>query len=223
MRLFDNMRGGQFKPGAGVDAPPPTSGFPRFWFVLKTHFGKLILANVLFLLFSIPIITLPASLCGLNSVCIQLMRTGKCFLAQDFFDGFKRKFWLNTLFGIPLCAVIGGTALLYIAEYRAPIFYAAAAAACCFFLVACHFFTLTAQQKGTPLRLFLAAFYLCFTTPATLRLLPALVLALLFLTLHVVFLPVVLTIGISLIVTLAASATLTSDAHLISPTINAND
>ena len=202
------MRGGQFRPGPGVDKPPPVSGFRRFRFIFVNHFRKLIMANLLFLLFCIPIVTIPASLCGLNMVCAQLMKTGKCFLVQDFLDGFKRRFLAKTLLGIPFCAVIGGTVLLYIAEMRTAPFYAAAAVSCYLFLTACRFFTgvVMINENETPSRLFLRAFLLCLTRLSTLRLLPALLIAVLFTAFYISLLPVMIIIGMSLIVILSMAA-----------------
>ena len=205
------MRGGQFRPGPGVDGPPPATGFRRFWFIFTNHFGKLIAANLLFALFSIPLVTLPAALCGLNAVCAQLIRTGKCFLVQDFLDGFRRGFIQKTIFGMPFCIVVAGTVLMYAAEMRTAGFYAAAAVSCYFFLAACHFFTNIAdtdrgEKKTTPLKLFLRALSSCLARRSTLFLLPALLLAILFTVLYISLLPVFALIGMSLIVMLAMSA-----------------
>ena len=202
------MRGGQFRPGPGVEGPPPAAGFARFWFILKNHFRKLILANFLFLIFSIPVITIPAALCGLNSVCSQLMRTGKCYLGQDFLDGFRRRFLAKTLFGLPFCAVIGGTVLLYVAGMRrfGAGFYAAAIVACYFFLAACFFFA-SANNAGSAIsKSFPEAFFLIFRKLTWLRLLPALALAVLFTVFYITLLPILLIIGMSLITLLAQIA-----------------
>ena len=208
MGLFSDMRGGQFKPGPGVDKPPPVSGFRRFRFILMNHPGKLVAANILFLLFSVPVITIPVSLCGLNMVCAQLMRTGKCYLVQDFLDGFKQRFLVKTLFGMPFCVVIGGTVLLYIAEMRTAGFYAAAAASCYLFMAACRFFIgiIVIGENETPSRLFLRALRSCFNGKSTLRLLPALMLAALFTIFYISLLPVMIIVGMSLIVLLAMAA-----------------
>jgi len=208
MGLFSDMRGGQFRPGPGVDKPPPVSGFRRFWFIFVNHFGKLIMANLLFLLFCIPVVTIPASLCGLNMVCSQLMKSGKCFLLQDFLDGFRRRFFAKTLLGMPFCVFIGGTVLLYIAEMRSAGFYAAAVISCYLFLTACRFFTgiNSIKENETPSRLFLRAFLLCLTRRSTLRLAPALLIAALFTAFYISLLPVMIILGMSLIVLISMAA-----------------
>jgi uncharacterized membrane protein YesL len=50
---------------------------------------KLVALNLMFLAFSIPVVTMPASLCGMNRVLIKLWREGNCFLWSDFWDEFK--------------------------------------------------------------------------------------------------------------------------------------
>ena len=212
MGLFSDMRGGHFTPGPGVDEPPPAMGFKRFLFILRNHFGKLILANVLFLAFCLPVVTIPASLCGLNMVCAQLIRTGKCYLVQDFLEGFKRGFPAKTLLGAPFCVIVAGTVLLYISGMRTVWFYIAAASACYFFIAACYFFAYSTGlyssdgAKETLSKLFVRALLLCFARRSTPRLLPALILATIFMFLYISLLPVLALIGASLIVTLALSA-----------------
>ena len=44
------------KPGPGIYAPPPDRGFKRFFFLLPNHIRKLILLNLLWILFSIPLV-----------------------------------------------------------------------------------------------------------------------------------------------------------------------
>lgn len=76
--------------GAGL--PMPEGGIRRYLLLLVTHFWKLIGLNLLFVLFSLPVITLPAALCAMNRVCMLLIRNGHCFLWQDFIEEFKRSF-----------------------------------------------------------------------------------------------------------------------------------
>jgi len=81
---------GYEREGAGL--PMPEGGIRRYALLLTTHFWKLIGLNLLFVLFSLPIITMPAALCGMNRVCMLLIRNGHCFLWQDFIEEFKRSF-----------------------------------------------------------------------------------------------------------------------------------
>ena len=76
--------------GAGL--PLPEGGIRRYGVLLATHFWKLVELNLLFILFSVPIVTLPAALCGVNRVCVLLIRNGYCFVWGDFWEEFRRSF-----------------------------------------------------------------------------------------------------------------------------------
>lgn len=81
--------------GAGL--PMPEGGIRRYLLLLTTHFWKLVGLNLLFVLFSLPVITLPAALCAMNRVCMLLIRNGYCFLWQDFWEEFRRSFLRSLL------------------------------------------------------------------------------------------------------------------------------
>lgn len=89
----------RFAPGKGVAEPPPQGGWPRFFFVLGTHFWKLVTLNLLFLAFSIPVITIPATFCGVNRVIIKLYRDGNCFVWTEFYKEFRANVWKALPFG----------------------------------------------------------------------------------------------------------------------------
>jgi hypothetical protein len=76
--------------GPAVDAPPPPKGgVRRVWFLLKTHFGKFLSLNVLFLAFCVPVVTIPAAIAASDRVCLVLWREGNCFLWEEFWGEFK--------------------------------------------------------------------------------------------------------------------------------------
>lgn len=81
--------------GAGL--PLPEGGIRRYVVLLAIHFWKLIGLNLLFVLFSLPVITMPAALCAMNRVCMLLIRNGYCFLWQDFWEEFRRSFLRSLL------------------------------------------------------------------------------------------------------------------------------
>jgi len=89
-----------YAPGKGVTEPPPQKGPKRFFFLLLTHFWKLITLNLLFLLFCIPVVTIPAALCSLNRVLLLLVREGNSFVWSDFIKEFKASFLKSLPFGI---------------------------------------------------------------------------------------------------------------------------
>lgn len=82
----------QKAPEKDITKPPPEIGAARFFFLLTTHFSKLLTLNLIFILFSLPIITIPSSLSGMNRVCMLLVREGACFVWIDFFNEFKASF-----------------------------------------------------------------------------------------------------------------------------------
>lgn len=98
--FWEELGAKRFAPGKGVAEPPPQGGWRRFFFVLGTHFWKLISLNLLFLAFCIPVITIPAALCGLNRVLIKLYRDGNCFVWTEFFKEFRSNLWKALPFGI---------------------------------------------------------------------------------------------------------------------------
>jgi uncharacterized membrane protein YesL len=99
------IRKKRFAPGAGITELPPEKGIRRFGFVLWTHMWKLVTLNLLFLAFSIPVVTIPAALCGMNRVIIKLWREGNCFLWSDFWAEFKANVFKGLPFGI-ICGLL---------------------------------------------------------------------------------------------------------------------
>lgn len=99
------LRKRRFAPGPGITEPPPDKGVKRFGFILWTHMWKLVTLNLLFLAFCIPIVTIPAALCGMNRVLIKLWREGNCFLWDDFWVEFKANLFKGIPFGI-ICALL---------------------------------------------------------------------------------------------------------------------
>lgn len=83
------------KEGAGL--PMPEGGPARYFSLLFSNIWKLMGANVLFVLFSLPLITLPAALCALNRVCILIYKNGSCYLWQDFTGEFRASFLRSLL------------------------------------------------------------------------------------------------------------------------------
>lgn len=72
------------------------------WYVLSTHPAKLLEANLLFILFSLPLATIPAAMTGMTAVVHKLYREGNCFVWDAFFREFRTEFPRRTLWGILL-------------------------------------------------------------------------------------------------------------------------
>lgn len=135
MLNIDNLFGKKATFGKRITTQVPVKGAARFFFLSYTHFAKLVGLNMLFLLFCIPVITIPAALSGLNRVCILLVREGTCNVWSDFIKEFKSSFKKSIPLGI-LCAFL-------IAD-----------AAICFYL------GMTAQSAGLAIILLIASFVL---------------------------------------------------------------
>ena len=88
--------------------PAPQAGSARFWYILRTHWSKLVVLNVLQLLFSLPLVTMPAAMAGANRVCYLLLRDGHCDLWSDFWGEFRQSLFRGLAVGLAL----GGVAAL---------------------------------------------------------------------------------------------------------------
>lgn len=86
----------------GNDRPAPTKTLPRIWDMLVNHFFRLLWANFLCVLCCLPIITIPASICGLFSVVQQYYRKGYGDVASTFFKEFKQDFLIRIVLAIIL-------------------------------------------------------------------------------------------------------------------------
>ena len=100
MSVTELIKRKRFSPGKGVTEPPPEKGVRLFFFVLHTHFWELVKLNLLFLAFCIPIVTIPAALCAVNRVIINLIEKGNSFLWSDFFTEFKGSIFKSLPFGV---------------------------------------------------------------------------------------------------------------------------
>lgn len=81
----------QFKNKEGTGIPAPSSGYKRYFYILYTHFFKLVGLNFLTILFAVPLVTAPAALSAADRVYILLLKNGNCFLWQDFIKEFREE------------------------------------------------------------------------------------------------------------------------------------
>lgn len=89
----------------GDDRPLPKYGFGRIWYVLTTHFSRLLLANLLAVAFSVPLFTIPAAWTALNAVVQQYYRTGIGDVWPKFFREFKTAFFRRLGYSVLLSAL----------------------------------------------------------------------------------------------------------------------
>ncbi len=76
-------------------------------YVLSTHFFQLMAANFLCVVFSIPILTIPAAVSGLHAVVQQYYRTGYGDLWDTFITGFKTDFFQRLVITAGLLLIPG--------------------------------------------------------------------------------------------------------------------
>ena len=115
MGLFSNSNYEKEGPGVYMD-DLPKSGIKLFFYVLLNRFWKLVGLNILFLLFSLPIITLPAAIVAQSKVVCELMELSYVQLLGDFWRAFKESFLESLGYG----AI---TAMLILSGYAANIYY----------------------------------------------------------------------------------------------------
>jgi len=100
---------------ANPDQESPKEGFAKYAYLIGNNFCKLVKANLIFVLFCIHIITIPAATGGLARVSAKLVRSGNCFVWDDFWEEFKKEFFSYLLIGL-FCALVctAGSLMLYL-------------------------------------------------------------------------------------------------------------
>lgn len=102
------------------DFVPPRSGFPLFWERLSTEIGELIKLNAIFLLFSIPVVTLPAAITGMSRVTYLMMEAEHRFTFDECKKTIKETFWSGLAIGLLMTAMLtAGSAVAYFYFYTA--------------------------------------------------------------------------------------------------------
>ncbi len=104
----------QYKGGKGITAPPSAKGIKRFLFICYTHFWRLIGMNLLFILFCLPVFTIPPAITALNRVLLNLVREGNTFFFRDFIDEFKSSFLKSWIAFIPWLIAVAISVMGYL-------------------------------------------------------------------------------------------------------------
>ena len=103
----------QTREGKGVSkSDRRDKGLFNFFDVYTTNFWKLTLLALIWLLFSLPVVTMPAATCAFVYVIRNMVRKKGVFLWSDFVDTFTKYFWKSLPLGIADLVVY---ALSYIA------------------------------------------------------------------------------------------------------------
>lgn len=106
------------KPGPGVPkGEKKKSGFSLFIQIIKENFFQLVLLNLLFLLFCIPIVTIGPALKALDRVTLNFVRHVPTSPIRDFIDEFKEGFVKSMLTGLVIIILM---ALLVVAYLLIP-------------------------------------------------------------------------------------------------------
>ncbi len=90
----------------------PKYRFTLYFMLFYETFWRIIGANLLFIVFCIPVVTIPAAVGGLTRVMSRFARDEQAFVIDDFMLGFKREWKKNTAFALIQLVFI---ALAYIA------------------------------------------------------------------------------------------------------------
>ena len=100
----------------------PEKGFGLYFHLLFSHATKMLLLNLLFVAFCLPVITIPAAATAVSRVMMLLARDGYVHLWQDFIKEFKTSFWKATAVGAIFIVIF---ALLYFAAKVYPVIFEA--------------------------------------------------------------------------------------------------
>lgn len=101
------------RPGPGVPKDAPKKkGLALFFEILWREFWTLLKLNMLFIVFCIPVITIPASITAMSKITLTMMRDKNHFLFRDFFGCFKKEFFKSLgagaiIFVVLLLSVFG--------------------------------------------------------------------------------------------------------------------
>ncbi len=85
------------KEGKGVDKnAPEKNGLFRFFELFKRHFSKLVTGNLLYVVLSLPVVTVGLASAGLTYICRAAARDQHSFPVSDFFETVKKN-WKQAL------------------------------------------------------------------------------------------------------------------------------
>ncbi len=106
-KMFD-----QSQPGPGVSKnQPQKKRFFLFWELYGRKFWKLVVANLLYVLVSLPVVTRGLAEAGLTSITRSYAREKHAFLPGDFFDAIKKN-WKQALW-IGILELVVGSIILF--------------------------------------------------------------------------------------------------------------
>jgi uncharacterized membrane protein YesL len=96
-------------PGVPKDAPRK-KGLPLLADVVRREWWMLLELNLLFILFSLPLVTLPAAQVACTRVTTLMLEDRSVYLVRDFWEGFRSRLLRATLLGVLSVVVVGAGA-----------------------------------------------------------------------------------------------------------------
>ncbi len=106
--------------GAGIDkdAPRPT-GLALFFDILKREWWELVKLNLLFLIASLPLVTIPAATMATARVSRSIVSDENTYLLRDFLEAFQRYAWRGTVLMLACAAMTVACAYAVISYAKA--------------------------------------------------------------------------------------------------------
>jgi len=95
------------KPQGGGGPGPRPKGLRLLGYVLRWHWWTLVKLNILFWLFSLPLVTIPAALKAMTRVCVLLLRGEPMDLWPDWWRAFRQGFPRTTAVGALIALALG--------------------------------------------------------------------------------------------------------------------
>jgi uncharacterized membrane protein YesL len=112
MGLFDRLYAPD-RPDVPSDAPRKT-GLALFFSILGREWWELLKLNIVFVLMSLAIVTIPAAQAGATRVAVDLVEDRNSYLGRDFMETFRSEFWRASLGG---WLILAGQAVALYALY----------------------------------------------------------------------------------------------------------
>lgn len=93
--------------GPGVDRhAPPKRGLALLADVVRREWWMLIQLNLLYILFALPLVTLPAAQIAASRVTALMLEDRPVYLWRDFWEAFRSRFWRATALGLVIVAAL---------------------------------------------------------------------------------------------------------------------
>ncbi|WP_421403809.1 DUF624 domain-containing protein [Agrobacterium fabrum] len=148
------------KEGAGIDKnAPPLTGLALFLDIIKREWWEMVKLNLLFIIASLPVVTMPAAMLAMARICVSFAKDENTYLLRDFLAS-MRKFALRgtALTAVSGLLVSGGVyaTVSYAGAVRLQLIYslpfAISLAATLFLILVCAYATVLMAIQDLPLR-----------------------------------------------------------------------